>query len=214
MKVKPAWYLLVALVSLSGPAAALAAGPQMEITPWAGYRIGGEFKTDEEGSGAAGRTDVKDGNGWGVDFGLYRDAQSYYQVFYARRDAGLQTVDESLRGTDVRIEYAHFGGTLLFPQPRGYTSYVSATVGLTRISARSGAYGSERKFSASLGGGVRFPVTENLHATFGARGYATFVSSESDLVCISDEGQAECLLRSSGRVVWEVEAQAGLTFRF
>jgi hypothetical protein len=206
--------LLANLVLLGAPAVALAAGPQFEVTPWAGYRIGGEFETGQQGGDPAGRTDVRDGNGWGIDLGLYRDATSYYQVFYARRDAGLQTMDEALRGTDIRIEYAHFGGTLLFPQARGYTGYVSATVGLTRMSARTSGYDPERKFSASLGGGVRLPLTERLHASFGARGYATFVSSESNLVCISDAGEAGCLLRSSGRTVWEAEAQAGLTFQF
>ena len=187
-----------------------AAGPRFELTPFAGYRLSGDLESDE----GATRTNVKDGNGWGVELAMYRDPESYYQLLYSRRDAGLESIDATLRATDVRIEYFHLGGTLLFPQPQGRVGYVSATVGLTRLDALSSGYDAEREFSASFGGGFRFPITERLHANFGLRAYATFVDSDTGLVCLGEGGQATCLLTSSSNLFWELEGLAGLSFRF
>jgi hypothetical protein len=204
---------LAALLAVTGfPADALAFGPSTEFTPFAGYRIAGDFRVGEEPG--APRADVDDGASWGVDIGLYRDAQSYYQLLYSRREAKLRGADPALQGTDLRIEYLHFGGTLLFPQPRGYTTYFSVTVGLTRLDAGASGYDAERKFSASVGGGFRFPLTGTLEATLGVRGYMTFFDRDSDIVCVSGDGGAGCLLRTSGRSVWEAEGIAGLTFLF
>jgi hypothetical protein len=106
------------------------------------------------------------------------------------------------------------GGTLLFPQPRGYSGYLSLTLGMTRFGASSGGYDTDHKLSGSIGGGVRFPLAGNLHATLGMRGYVTLVESDNELVCVSTGGEAKCLLRSSGKTFLEAEAHAGLTFRF
>lgn len=186
---------------------------RMEITPFAGYRIAGDLDTSTAaGDGKSGNTE--DGGSWGLGVGLYRDPDGFYELLYSRRDAGLDVPDAAIPGTDVRIEYLHLGGTLLLPQPAGYTGYISVTIGLTRLDADSGGFDSENKFSASFGGGFRFPLTDTLHATLGARGYMTLVDSDTGLVCVSDGGEAGCLLRASGSTFWEAEFTAGLAFRF
>lgn len=192
---------------------ARAEGMRVEVSPFAGYRVGGELHggLDDNGGGSS---DTKDGGSWGVSVGLYRDPAAFYEFLYSRRNTGFARPGPELRRANVRIEYLHFGGTLLFPQPPGYTGYVSATVGITRLDGRSGEFDSERKFSASIGGGFRFPLAANLQATIGARGYLTFVDSDTGLVCVSGAGEARCLLQSSGSTFWEVEAVAGLNFRF
>ena len=42
----------------------------------------------------------------------------------------------------------------------------------------------------------------------------TLVDSDTGLVCVSDGGEAGCLLRASGSTFWEAEFTAGLAFRF
>jgi rhomboid family GlyGly-CTERM serine protease len=202
------------LVVLSLAASSARAEPvRMEITPFAGYRIAGDLDINAAAEDAnSGNTE--DGSSWGIGVGLYRDPEGFYELLYSRRDAGLDTSDTVLQRTDVRIEYLHLGGTLLLPQPAGYTGYISVTIGLTRLDADSGDFDSENKFSASFGGGFRFPLTDTLHATLGARGYMTLVDSDTGLVCVSDGGEAGCLLRSSGSTFWEAEFTAGLAFRF
>lgn len=199
------------LVTLLASASAPAAEPFAELTPFAGYRAGGDLRSAGEDGTAT--IHPRDGHGWGLDFGLYRDAESFYELLYSRREAGLG-IAAGAGSVDLKIEYLHFGGTLLFPQPRGYAGYLSLTLGMTRFGASAGGYDSDNKLSGSLGGGVRFFMGERLAATLGVRGYLTMVDSDTELVCISAGGAAECLVRSSGRSFFEAEAQAGLTFRF
>jgi hypothetical protein len=151
---------------------------------------------------------------WGVELGLYRDSLSYYQVLYSRRDAEIDVAAVGRSSPDVRIEYYHFGGTLAVPAAtRDYIFFFSATIGITRFDARSSGYDSDNEFSGSLGGGVRFPFSDRIHGTFGVRSYATFVDRDTGLVCVSDGG-GTCLIKSTGRLFWEIEGYAGLTFRF
>jgi hypothetical protein len=200
-----AWFVGL---TLSGDAVADRA--PFELTPFAAYRMGGEFQS---GSDTA-ASDVRDGNGFGLGAGWYRDQESYYELLYSRRTAGLDDADPALGGVDVNIEYLHFGGTLLFPQSRGGSSWVSATVGLTRLGASSGNYSSERKFSGSIGGGYRIPLGTNLDVVLGLRAYLTLVDSDSQFVCTSIDGVGRCLIRVSSSSFWELEGLAGLSFRF
>ena len=202
------------LVILSLAAGSAHAEPaRMEITPFAGFRIAGDLDAGLEGEGGnSGNTE--DGGSWGIGVGLYRDPEGFYELLYSRRNAGLDVPGAPVQSTDVRIEYLHLGGTLLLPQPAGYTGYISVTIGLTRLDADTGKFDAEHKFSASFGGGLRFPLSDTLHATLGARGYMTLVDSDTGLVCVSDGGDAGCLLRASGSTFWEAEFSAGLAFRF
>lgn len=210
LRLSPALALLLWMspsISLAGEAY------RAEVTPFVAYRFSGDFETKSGDPDQPFENDVDDGSGWGIDLGYYRDDTSYYQLLYSRRNGGLDSTNEALQGADVTIEYFHIGGTLLLPQPRGQVGFISMTVGATRFDTDARGYSSDSKFSFSLGGGVRFPITEAVWATLGIRGYGTFVDSDTRILCISDGG-ADCLIQGSGQMLWEVEAIAGATFRF
>ena len=208
------WTFALLLIPGLVAAGAPAAEPRAEVTPFAAWRAGGEFHSGAGDGATSAGVDTRDGSGWGLGVGWYRDADSFYELLYSRRDASLRSADESLAGIDLTIEYLQFGGTLLLPQPRGFAGYVSMTVGMARFGASSGAYDSDSKLSGSIGSGFRWPLTGNLHAGLGIRAYLTLVESDSELVCASAGGAAECLLRSSASTFFEAEAHAGLTLRF
>jgi len=90
--------------------------------------------------------------------------------------------------------------------------YLSMTIGATRFSADG--YGSDSKFSGSLGGGLRLPFSENLAATLGVRGYLTFVDTDTGFFCSSIDGEGSCLVQSSGSTLFQAEALLGVTVRF
>ena len=203
--------LLLAL-TCAAPAAR-ADGPRFELTPFGAYRVGGEFETPETEEVPSREVDLEDGGGWGVDLGLYRDGSSFYELLYATESAEFDSSDPTLAGVDVTTEYYQFGGTLLFADERWYVPYLSLTAGATRFSA-DGGYGSETKFSMSLGGGFRLPFNDHLAATLGVRGYLTFVDSDTDFLCVSDSEGASCLVRSTGSTWFQGEASLGLTLRF
>jgi len=206
-----------------GPALALAlAGavpvvyadaPRFEFTPFAGFRMGGQFDTQATEAEPARSVDLEDGGGWGLDLGLYRDPGSFYEFLYSTQSTAFDTRDPGLSRVDVQTDYYHLGGTLLFERQRWIVPYLSLTAGATRFSA-NGGYGSDTKFSLSLGTGLRMPINDTVAITAGLRGYLTFVDSDTKFFCASDNEDAGCLVTSSGETWFQGEAQLGLTLRF
>jgi len=186
--------------------------PRAELTPYIGYRMGGQFDVDNPEPAADESVDLQDDGDWGVDLGIYRDRSSFYEILYSHASAGLDSSDPSLKGVDVTVEYLQIGGTLLFQDHEHYVPYLSLTVGGTRFDA-GGGYGSETKFSGSLGGGVRFPFSEHFAATLGARGYLTAVSSDTQFFC-TGSGSVNCLFRTTGSTFFQGEALLGFTATF
>jgi opacity protein-like surface antigen len=194
---------------------AQAQSPRFELTPFVGYRMGGEFDVPGEPGAAERSVELEPGASYGIDLGLYRDPNSFYELLYSRQLASLDSSDAALRGVDVSAEYLHVGGTATFPQDENWlVPYLSLTIGATRLEPQDGSYDTETKFSASLGGGLRLPVNDNIAVTLGLRGYVTFVDSDTDLFCLSGSEGATCLLRTSSSTFFQGEAQLGLTLRF
>jgi opacity protein-like surface antigen len=209
----PLW-LLVAPVLLGAALPASADAPRFELTPFVGGRVGGGFDVvspDETESSV----DLGSGASFGLDLGMYRDRQSYYQLLYSTQQADIESRDPLLDGIDVRIDYLQFGGTAFFPQDNDhYVPYLSLTIGATFMQPDDDDYDSETKFSGSIGGGFRFPLSENLGVNLGVRGYLTLLDSDTRLFCNSDADGAQCLVQSSGSTLFQAEAQLGLAFRF
>ena len=202
---------------LSGALATLCAGgapaqadtPRYEVSAFGGYRIGGEFDTDDA---AAGRAELEEGGAWGVGFAIYRDPESFYEFLYSTQTTGLERSDPLLGAVDVTTEYYQLGGTLLFDQHPSLRSYLSLTVGLTRFKADG--FSAENEFSGSLGGGLRIPVGDRLDVTLGLRAYWTLVDSDTRFFCSSIDGEGSCLVRGTGTTVFQGEATVGVNLRF
>ena len=207
--------LLVLLACMLWTQLALAqsAAPRFEATPYVGYRIGGEFELEDTEAATDRSIDLDDDGSFGLDLGLYRDPNSFYELLYSRQETGLDSSEASLSGVDLATEYLHVGGTLLFPDETWFVPWLSFTIGATKLDPGGGGYDSETKFSASLGGGLRLPINERLAATLGLRGYVTLVDSDSQIFCVGS-GDLNCLLKTSGSTFFQVEAQLGLTVRF
>jgi opacity protein-like surface antigen len=204
--------LLLALAVCGAPSTAHAAGPRFEVTPFAGYRMGGSFERPETASSPARDVDLDDGSSWGVDLGLYRDGSSFYELLYSTQSTSMDSSDPTLSRVDVQTDYYQFGGTLLFADEQWMVPYLSLTAGATRFTADD--YDSETKFSMSLGGGLRLPFNDSVAATLGVRGYLTFIDSDTGFFCVSGGEESGCLVRSSGSTYFQAEAHLGLTLRF
>jgi hypothetical protein len=192
-----------------GGAPAHADTPRYELSGFGGYRIGGEFDTDDA---AAGRTELEEGGSWGVGFAIYRDPESFYEFLYSTQTTRLDRSAPVPGSVDVTTEYYQLGGTLLFNQHPSLRSYLSLTVGLTRFKADG--YGAETEFSGSLGGGLRIPVADQVDVTLGLRAYWTLVDADTRFFCSSIDGEGACLARTSGSSVFQGEATLGVNLRF
>lgn len=205
---------VLALLALAAAApSASAEGIRAEFTPFIGYRLGGGFDAVAPDGTVTKAVDVEDGSAWGIDVGVYARPDAFYELLYSTQTTGLDSRDPVLGSVDVTTEYYQFGGTAFFAGEAWAVPFLSLTAGATRFSANKG-YGSDTKFSASLGGGLRLPFNDNLAATLGVRGYLTFVQSDTQFFCVSGGGDSGCLVRSSGSTFFQGEATLGLTVRF
>ncbi len=203
------------LVLLAAVPSARADGPRFEVTPFGGYRMGGEFDTQGSSTEPSRTVDLEDGGSWGLDVGIYRDSTSFYEILYSSQTSNFESSDPDIDRVDVTTDYIHFGGTLLFEDQYWVVPYFSFTIGATLFDA-SGGYDSDTKFSISAGTGLRLPFNDHFAATLGLRGFLTFVNSDTDLFCVSQpqQGDSGCLVKSSGSTYFQGEATAGLTLRF
>jgi hypothetical protein len=211
-RVKPWMVAWAAFAAVAVTDAKAEGSARFELTPWVGYRGGGDFDlqvTEDETKSI----DLDADTSFGIDLGLYRDSNSFYELFYSRQQASVDSHDAALHGLDVTTEYLQFGGTILFDAETWYRPYLSMTIGATRLDA-GGGYDSETKFSGSLGGGFRFPISERVSGIAGVRAYLTFIGSDTDLFCLSVNGELNCLLKSSGSTFTQFEGLLGLSVKF
>ncbi|MGL6222641.1 MAG: outer membrane beta-barrel protein [Steroidobacteraceae bacterium] len=207
-------WLLPAAALLACPWPALADSPRFELTPFVGARVGGGFDLNNATAGTDESVDLGSGASFGIDLGLYRDSQSFYELLYSTQTAEVDSDSPAVDGVDLRVDYLQFGGTLCFPQENNhFVPYMSLTVGATLLKP-DGDFDSETKLSGSLGGGFRFPLNDNVAVNLGVRGYLTLLESDTELFCVSDSTQAGCLVRSSGSTFFQAEGQLGLSVRF
>ena len=197
----------VAVLAMCTGASAARAESSFELTPFVATVTGGGFESAADGSDI----DIGSSAGYGVTFDLGAPGfDRYYQLYYSRQDTELEGRDATV---DLDVQYLHVGGILDFPQER-FVPYIVGTLGATRSSADGPDYDDETRFSLALGGGFKFPLAEHFALRIEARGFLTFVESETVFLCESVGGDASCLIQTSGNTLLQFEALAGLTFRF
>jgi hypothetical protein len=174
----------------------------IEITPFGGYRFGGDFfeliagrPVDTDGAPAIGAiVDVPLGEGLQVE-GLF-----------THQDAHVEMESGSfgpLRRAKVTVD--HFqGGALQEYQDGRIRPFATGMLGLTRY---AGEGDSEIRFSLGAGGGVKLFATENIGVRLNGQVSATFVYFDARAVGCSP---GFCLVGLNTDVVWQIEFSAGL----
>ena len=207
--------LLAVPAATLAPAAARADDPEpprFELTPYAGYRIGGEFE-QQDGSGSF---KVDEGNSQGLIFNIEaRDVNTQWEVLYGRESTSVATdltFDPAGRlGLDV--EYFQFGGTYLF-DGEDTRPFIALTAGVTHFGPKPPGVNSESYFSGSLAGGVQLRKTKRIGVRLEARVYATLVNSDGALFCHSGPAGGVCAIEIHGTALYQWEGSAGVVFRF
>ncbi|MCK5386258.1 MAG: hypothetical protein KAJ39_03670 [Gammaproteobacteria bacterium] len=69
---------------------------------------------------------------------------------------------------------------------------------------------STTKFSFGIAGGSKYFLSENIALMVGVRGYATYFNNTRSIFC----GNNNCFINVNGQTMLQVEAMAGVTFRF
>ncbi|ADE53689.1 hypothetical protein [Coraliomargarita akajimensis] len=200
------WLSIVALMASSSVFADQGHKP-LQLRPLLGFRFGGEFENLVTGDSV--RVKSAPAYGLALDFSPSGGPEKL-QLLWSHQEAELDASGwDSLSDFDLTIDYFGIGGLIEYPQGP-YVPYASMTLGATHIDAQG--YGSDTRFSFSIGGGLKyFPGEQKrlaLHAD--VRGYGTVV--DSNAAFIYSGGQT--VIAYSADVWWQLEASIGVLLAF
>lgn len=199
------------LLLLAGAGPAFAGDGDFELTPYGGFAFGGSFEDEDSET----RVDLDDDASFGLIFNLRESGNTQWELIYAHQGTSADTADVPGLGpsVDIDLDYLQLGGTYQGPGER-LRPYLALTLGGTRIAPGSASLDSDTFWSFSLGTGLQLNPTNRLGLRLEARAWGTLVDSDSGLFCLSDVQGAACAIALDGKLLWQVEAFAGVVFRF
>jgi hypothetical protein len=194
-------------------------GPGLELTPFAGLRLGGSF--DGEDSGGADRDlELDDGGSFGLLVNLpATEPGTWWEILVSHRTTdvkvgGLLEPGETVF-RDLDVTYFQAGGAVLLAD-HPVQPYLAAGLGLSRFDPDDPAFDAEHFFAFSLATGLRLAPARRLGLRLEARVFGNLISSDSDIFCETGGGEdgSGCLVLVDADLVWQWELLAGVTFRF
>jgi len=184
------------------------AGWGLEITPYAGYTIGGSFEDNTTGT----KLDIREGGNFGLILDLPDSPETQYELFY-----GFQRTRVTGGGTiggdplfDLDIHYLHLGGTYMLTREK-IRPYIAGGLGATHFVPHGSGLNQKTYFSFSLGGGAKIPISSHVGLRFEGRGLLTVLPDSTEIFCVSSGGAA-CRVSVKGDVLGQFLLMAGITF--
>jgi hypothetical protein len=196
---------LTAAFTLPAGAADVFGKETVDITPFYGYRIGGHVV------GVADLVEYPFDNAasYGVvsDINLKKD-NFKVELLWSHQKTGLQGIlGSGAPRLGVNIDHIQAGIMQEVGQPSARFA-VSLLVGTSRLD--SPGFAAEFKFSASIGGDLKFFLSDHVGLRFDARAYAMFVNTSGGTFCAS----GRCIFSFSGSTMWQGDFTGGLLLAF
>jgi opacity protein-like surface antigen len=184
-----------------------------EVAGFGSLAVGGRFRFEDAGAtGTGGSVSLADHGAFALTADLRADEGSQYELFYSREATDLRGNAGTPR-TNVTVEYLHIGGTMLLNDEPKIKPYIVGGLGIARFTP--GEEGStDTRFSASLGMGLRWPVTRHFSVRLEGRGFVTLVNPDAAVFCRSDQNGLLCRIRGSGQTFLQGEFLAGAAWAF
>jgi opacity protein-like surface antigen len=202
-KRRSARMVLAVLCLLALPAQA----QQWELSPFVGWRFGGDF--DDADTDAD--YDIDDAASYGLIFSWTLDHQRQFEVLWSYQpteiDSGGQFGGEPV--LDLDIHYLHIGGIYAPGASKRWRPFVSGGVGLTHLDPDRSGLDTETDISLSVGVGLKAFFTEHVGVRLEARGYVTILDSDTRLFC-----SGGCDVRVEGSGFQQGEVFVGLIAAF
>ena len=194
---------LLLIASLGYPKAVHAQG--IEVTPFGGYRFGGDFfelvtgqPVDADGAPAVGAiVDIPLGNG------LQVEALFTHQNAHVTVSAG--PLRPPIRAS-VSVDHWQGGGLQEYADGR-VRPYATGMLGLTRY---AGEGDSEIRFTVGGGGGVKLFPASKVGVRLNGQLSATFVYADARVAGCSP---GICFFNFNADIVWQLEFSAGLILK-
>jgi hypothetical protein len=199
-------------VLLASVAHAEGSAPGIQLTPFAGYRFGGEFEDKESGE----TFELDDDASYGLIFNYPYTDFTEWEIYYSQQStsvdaAGFTNTDNRF---DLDVDYLQIGGTYLFEESRAAVPYFVATVGVTKIDPDLEGTSSDNFLSFGVGGGWKFFPASRIGLRLDGRFLGTFIDSDSNVFCQSGQEGGGCAVALKGDLMYQFEVQAGAVIRF
>jgi opacity protein-like surface antigen len=182
---------------------------QFEIAPFVGYRGGGRFDIRNSNQ----NIDVDPDNSMSLVLGWKIDPTEQYELLYARQETNLESISP-FGPVDLDIEYLHIGGSVITNDERRVLPYITGGLGVTRFKPDVPSIDEEVHFSLNVGGGLRVPFNDHFSLRLEARGYVTFVDTNTAIFCVSGSNGGLCNIRGRGKTFFQYDAMLGAAFTF
>lgn len=210
--------LAAASVLLGGAISATAqpagsAQPVIEITPTVGFRWGGEIRAQDTTSlDRNAKLADKYSLGLTIDLPVSKNLAIELLADHQRTGLGNSTLfGPTDHRFDLDVDYYHVGALWQWPTAH-VTPFAVGSLGVSNLAPRDSAYSSTRRFSASLGAGVKIPISPNVAFRLEGRGFWT--DTGDSRVDNNDEHNHhnDCRDCSTGMV--QGQARLGVTVSF
>ncbi|MEO1367485.1 MAG: outer membrane beta-barrel protein [Acidobacteriota bacterium] len=201
--------LAAVTLSVAGWAAPAQASTEWELTPTVGYRFGGEFESDFFDFFSDFELEDSESYGLTIERAITRDLR--IEFLWSHQDTQLIedrffVFDPPTELFDLEVDIYHVG--VVYQWNVGQVRpFVVGSVGATRFSPEPSDLSTETFFSASIGGGAKFMITDNFGIRAEGRLFNTFLDDGEDFYCRRD-------CRSDEDYVYQAEARLGLIFAF
>jgi len=198
--------LLACLLGHTTPARAQA----VEITPFGGYRFGGDFFELLSGQ----HVDLNGAPAYGVAVDVPLPTGMQLEGLFSHEHAHLTLVPDLTTPptpTYWRMSVDHWlgGGLQEFADGRA-RPFLTGMLGLTRYASD---IDSEYRFTLSAGGGVKLLPSPHVGLRLEGRVFTTFVDANADGAFFAC-GPGLCFFAFNADLVWQAEFTAGFVVRF
>jgi opacity protein-like surface antigen len=206
---------VVAVARAADPAVAEERPLLFEVAGLGSLVAGGQFKLQDGGivdTGTGSRVTLADHGAFALAADLRADAGSSYELFYSREVTDLSG-NLSVPRTGVTVEYLHLGGMLQLNDDGNIKPFADGGLGVTRL--MPGVAGNtDTRFSASLGLGLKWPITRQFSLRLEGRGFVTLVNDNTAVFCSSGASGLLCRIHGNGRTFIQGQLLAGAAFAF
>lgn len=182
-----------------------------QVTPFGGYRFGGDFEVQDSTTSV----DLDDSSSFGLLLNARHSNNTTWELLYSKQQTDAQLGDSmaGFIGVKTDLSMLQIGGTYHGDGDK-LQPYVALTVGGTHIRTSGNGPDSDTFFSGSIGIGMNVAPNNHLGLRVEARAYGTLTDSSTDLFCQTGPDINICALRIDGTLLNQIEIFAGLTFRF
>jgi hypothetical protein len=182
---------------------------RVEITPFAGVRVGGGFQDDVTST----ELEIDPSASYGLMLDFPWETGTQLEIYLSRQTTDVEAEVATPGAPDfgLHVEYYHIGGTVMLEKFRNFETYLVATVGATRLDPSGSTLDSEIRGSLSIGLGSKYPFSERLKLRMEGRVFVTAMDSDSSIFC---NLPGSCLITVESDTLVQWEALLGLTFAF